>query len=168
MSKYEFWALLIQGAIGLIMAGTLIFIWQQYRRSHQEFKARMRPYLGIEVFKQVRNIDPQKMDFEAYVGNSGNLPARNIEVSGKIKCEDEEVTFECPTKGVSFPSDKTEKWIMGISDIPISEISKGLKVLQVELKVKYSGPKDGAYWTTKNGYWDVQRKHLVNVEDNFN
>jgi len=162
MTTYEGWALLIQGVIGVALIVTFFYIYRTYESNEREIRERMRPYLGFEDVRLIR-MGKKTIDFEVYVRNSGSLPAKSVKLTGKFRCDNEEI-YECSTMSVVFPSSRTEKWKLGAEDVPVDEILKGSKFLEVELIIDYCGPKDGPFWTSKKGTFNVN-EILINVED---
>ena len=168
MSGYEFIAVIMQSVTSFILLVALLLIWLQHRKTQQEFKSRMRPYLGFYEIKNFKFIRDDRLEFEVYISNTGSLPAKNVTLSGQCLLDGSgSATFESPTKGAVFPSGKPEKWAIGITDIKTATIISIERMLTVELKVDYYSPTGGHFWTSKKGVWDIDREEMTNVEDDF-
>ena len=89
MTGLEIVIIIVQFITMLIL---ILILW--FNRS--DYKARMRPYIGFEEIKMKDTEKPNEIEFEVNVRNTGQIPAKNASLYGKIIISGEEDTvFKC-------------------------------------------------------------------------
>ena len=136
-----------------------------------EYKTRMRPYIGFKDIVVKDTDRPDKIIFEVFVRNVGQLPAKNAKLYGKCIVGGKETTpFECETKGSVFPaSDLGSKpdWIVGITEVDKDAILNGSKRLDLVLTLDYYGSGRKKFQTSSSRTYDPNRKDWVNEEGSW-
>lgn len=137
--------------------------------TRNEYKARMRPYIGFGEIRMIDVANPDKVEFEVNVRNIGQIPAKNAKLHGKFLITGEEdVPFECETKGSVFPSpDPQLVWVTGITGVDKDAILNRSKTLQLNLTVDYYGSGKENYWTSSTRIYDPSVNGWASEEGNW-
>jgi hypothetical protein len=143
-------------------------IYSLYLTRH-EFTIRTRPYIGFTDIVKKKSKKTNELEFDVYVNNVGNLPAKNAKLYGRFTVSGEgEKPFECETKGSVFPySKELSTWIIGVKDVDKKAILSGKKELKLNMTVDYYGVSKDLYQTSTNRTYDPKRDGWVKEEGNW-
>ena len=134
-----------------------------------EYKTRMRPYIGFEEILMKETDKPDKIEFGVNVRNVGQLPAKNAKLYGKcILTGEKDAAFECETRGSVFPSsDSKPMWIIGITDVDKNTVLTGSKTLRLVLTIDYYGSGKKKFQTSSSRTYAPNRKDWINEEGSW-
>jgi len=162
MTGYEIAISVVQFLTLLVLIGMLVL-------TRNDFRIRMRPYIGFEEIKLKETNRLDEIEFEVNVRNIGQIPAKNAKLYGKfIVAGEEDTAFECETKGSVFPSnDPVPMWMIGIKEVNKASIINGSKELKLIMTVDYYGSGKDKYWTSSQRTYDSSRNGWMKEEGSW-
>lgn len=168
-SGYFIASIVLQSATLFMLTGTLIFFGLQWARGRRAAGLSMRPYLGFDDITYKDTDVDDKIEFDAWVYNYGNIPAVNATMHGEFSIDNGEHTeFTCETKGAVFPYAKTrERWLLGAKDMGKKDkiaILSGEKTLYLALDIEYFSSTGKKYFTKTSRTFNHLDKSWINVE----